>query len=75
MIEIRPLFIAVSAAFTAASLRHDKRVRNDAACDGFSKREFFETRKRHLRSLHRCIQRMFLKPVEGGDAWASHAWP
>lgn len=31
MNEIRPLFIAVSAAFTAASLRHDERVRNDAA--------------------------------------------
>ena len=59
MIEIRPLFIAVCAAFTAASLRHDKRVRNDAAGGRVSKREFFLNAKRHLRVLRRCIRWMF----------------
>ena len=39
-----PFFIAVSAAFTAASLRHDKRVRNDAASDGFRERGFLSAK-------------------------------
>ena len=45
MIEIRPLFIAVSAAFTAASLRHDKRVRNDAARWRYLRKGLFEAQK------------------------------